>query len=104
MFAEYAVVRTGFVRASARRPYAVTLCSSCMQAARPSVVYITRMQNQAGRGLNFNPAEIPMGSGSGFLWDAAGHVVTNYHVGPPSKHEQNFMFVCLMLHPDIRND
>ena len=23
---------------------------------------------------------VPQGSGSGFLWDAAGHIVTNYHV------------------------
>ena len=24
--------------------------------------------------------EVPQGSGSGFLWDDAGHIVTNYHV------------------------
>lgn len=24
--------------------------------------------------------EIPQGAGSGFIWDGAGHVVTNYHV------------------------
>jgi len=24
--------------------------------------------------------EIPQGSGSGFIWDEAGHIVTNYHV------------------------
>jgi len=27
-----------------------------------------------------NIAEIPKGSGSGFLWDVNGHIVTNYHV------------------------
>lgn len=24
--------------------------------------------------------EVPQGSGSGFVWDTNGHVVTNYHV------------------------
>lgn len=24
--------------------------------------------------------EVPQGSGSGFVWDKQGHVVTNYHV------------------------
>jgi S1-C subfamily serine protease len=27
-----------------------------------------------------NPIEIPAGAGSGFIWDTAGHVVTNFHV------------------------
>ncbi len=27
-----------------------------------------------------NVAEIPRGTGSGFIWDDAGHVITNYHV------------------------
>ena len=44
----------------------------------PSVVYIstvTRRQDIYGRGVN-----VPQGSGTGFLWDAEGHVVTNFHV------------------------
>lgn len=24
--------------------------------------------------------EVPQGSGSGFVWDKQGHIVTNYHV------------------------
>ncbi len=47
------------------------------QASR-SVVYITT--SAVGRDFNFNYAEIPKGTGSGFLWDDLGHVVTNYHV------------------------
>lgn len=31
-------------------------------------------------GMQFRATEIPAGSGSGFLWDDEGHVVTNYHV------------------------
>jgi S1-C subfamily serine protease len=44
----------------------------------PSVVYITSL---ARRPVNFFEAtEIAQGSGSGFVWDRLGHVVTNFHV------------------------
>ncbi|MGA7990115.1 MAG: trypsin-like peptidase domain-containing protein, partial [Thermoanaerobaculia bacterium] len=44
----------------------------------PSVVYITSL---ARRPVNFfEMTEIPQGSGSGFVWDRQGHVVTNFHV------------------------
>jgi S1-C subfamily serine protease len=49
------------------------------EAASPSVVHINtrkRVRNWFTRNLE----EIPEGSGSGFLWDADGHVVTNFHV------------------------
>jgi len=32
------------------------------------------------RGLQLRGLEVPIGSGSGFLWDDKGHVVTNFHV------------------------
>jgi S1-C subfamily serine protease len=44
----------------------------------PSVVYITSL---ARRPVNFfEMTEVPQGSGSGFIWDRRGHVVTNFHV------------------------
>jgi S1-C subfamily serine protease len=43
-----------------------------------SVVFITT--SQVGRDYSFNVLEIPRGSGSGFIWDEAGHIVTNFHV------------------------
>ena len=46
-------------------------------AAAPSVVSITTEQ------LRVNPflgAGVAQGAGSGFIWDKAGHVVTNFHV------------------------
>ena len=43
-----------------------------------SVVYITT--SEVGRDFNMNVLEIPHGSGSGFIWDEKGHVVTNNHV------------------------
>ncbi len=33
-----------------------------------------------GQDFNFNVTEIAKGTGSGFLWDESGHVVTNFHV------------------------
>ncbi len=44
----------------------------------PSVVFITTLSRQA-RGF-FEIQEVPQGAGSGFVWDARGHVVTNFHV------------------------
>jgi len=42
-----------------------------------SVVFITNIQ--LVRDL-FYSGEVPRGSGSGFIWDDKGHIVTNYHV------------------------
>jgi S1-C subfamily serine protease len=47
--------------------------------ASPSVVFISSSlvrRNYFSRALE----EIPRGTGSGFVWDKSGHVVTNYHV------------------------
>src|SRR5688500_11167260 len=40
----------------------------------PSVVFITRLG--ARYNLRMQPYEVPEGTGSGFVWDDAGHVVT----------------------------
>ncbi|OAM07048.1 2-alkenal reductase [Citromicrobium sp. RCC1897] len=47
--------------------------------ARESVVFISTRQHVT----NFwtrNVYSVPRGSGSGLVWDAAGHIVTNFHV------------------------
>src|SRR5574341_92071 len=49
------------------------------QEVAPSVVFIT--SKTIRQSLFFMDAyEVPAGSGSGFLWDNQGHIVTNYHV------------------------
>ncbi len=47
--------------------------------AAPSVVYITTSTVQRSQ-FNTNVTEMPQGSGSGFIWDDRGHIVTNFHV------------------------
>lgn len=47
----------------------------------PSVVSITTSEKVLRRGLrSYNAVEIPRGTGTGFVWDTTGHVVTNFHV------------------------
>ena len=46
-------------------------------AAAPAVVYIFTDSGQAGAS---RPVGQKSGAGSGFIWDGAGHVVTNFHV------------------------
>lgn len=50
------------------------------QRASPSVVYITNSRLVRRSFFNLNPEEIPQGSGSGFVWDDRGYIVTNFHV------------------------
>ncbi|HMV53050.1 MAG TPA: trypsin-like peptidase domain-containing protein [Rhodocyclaceae bacterium] len=45
----------------------------------PSVVYITTLDRVINP-FTMNVREVPRGTGSGFVWDELGHIVTNYHV------------------------
>ena len=45
----------------------------------PSVVYITSLTVQRDF-FSFKAMAVPQGTGSGFVWDANGYVVTNFHV------------------------
>jgi S1-C subfamily serine protease len=49
------------------------------QARRDSVVFITTVQ-RAVNPWTGNPLQVRSGTGSGFVWDNLGHVVTNNHV------------------------
>ncbi len=52
---------------------------SVFQGASPSVVFITRIVRRSSP-FSFKVMEIPEGSGSGFIWDQSGTIVTNFHV------------------------
>jgi S1-C subfamily serine protease len=47
--------------------------------ARPSVVFITSVALRRDL-FTLDVQQLPQGSGSGFVWDREGHVVTNFHV------------------------
>jgi S1-C subfamily serine protease len=47
--------------------------------ARPSVVFITSVALRRDL-FTLDIQQIPQGSGSGFVWDRDGHIVTNFHV------------------------
>ena len=44
-----------------------------------SVVHITSLETRRDR-MTLDVTEIPQGTGSGFVWDQDGHIVTNFHV------------------------
>ena len=52
---------------------------SLFRLTSPSVVYITTVALRRDF-FNLNLFEMPQGSGSGFIWDQEGHIITNYHV------------------------
>lgn len=47
--------------------------------ASPSVVNITNARLVRSF-YSLNPQQVPQGSGTGFVWDDEGHIVTNFHV------------------------
>src|SRR5690606_38811128 len=50
------------------------------RAASPSVVYVTSTALYRTNPFNMNVQEIPQGTGTGFVWDKSGLIVTNDHV------------------------
>ena len=53
--------------------------TSLFEEAAPSVVYITSVALRRDF-FRFNVMEIPSGTGTGFVWDDRGSIVTNFHV------------------------
>jgi S1-C subfamily serine protease len=53
--------------------------TAVFKAASPAVVHITTHSLETDV-FSMNAYQIPHGSGTGFVWDTAGHIVTNFHV------------------------
>ncbi|MCX7960599.1 MAG: trypsin-like peptidase domain-containing protein [Burkholderiales bacterium] len=49
------------------------------RAASPSTVHITTLETARDL-FSLNVFQVPRGTGSGFVWDERGHIVTNFHV------------------------
>jgi len=54
------------------------------QQASPKVVYVHRLSTVMNQALE--RLEVPVGAGSGIIWDKAGHIVTNFHVVNGADH------------------
>ncbi len=53
---------------------------SVFREVSPSVVNISTINLRRRNFFSLDVYEIPSGSGSGFVWDTSGHIVTNFHV------------------------
>lgn len=53
---------------------------SIFQKNVSSVVNVSNIAVAKRGFFDLNPMEVPVGAGSGFVWDDKGHIVTNYHV------------------------
>jgi S1-C subfamily serine protease len=49
------------------------------EEASPAVVYITSVALQQDF-FSLDVTQVPLGTGSGFIWDEQGHIITNFHV------------------------
>jgi S1-C subfamily serine protease len=52
---------------------------SVFETVAPATVFVTQSQLVRNR-FTLSVDQIPAGTGSGFIWDAQGHIVTNFHV------------------------
>jgi S1-C subfamily serine protease len=87
--AALAVVGTASSRTDPPSPRAVTARGplaadeqdtiNLFRRVSPSVVHITTLAAQRDL-FSLNVQQVPRGTGTGFVWDTAGHIVTNFHV------------------------
>ncbi len=62
--------------------------TSVFRAAAPATVFVTQSQVVYDR-FSMKAAEVPAGTGTGFVWDTDGHIVTNCHVALPNCDARN---------------
>lgn len=69
---------------------------STFQRCAKSVAFIQTTQLAQASPLSLRAMEVPIGAGSGFVWDSHGHIVTNYHVvNPPNGNRPRGVKVTL---------
>jgi S1-C subfamily serine protease len=80
-----AVVESGLATAEPRAPIAGDLQADevaqieLFRRASPAVVHVDNVALYQAR-RSRDPIEVTQGTGTGFIWDEEGHVVTNFHV------------------------
>ncbi|MBV1858540.1 MAG: trypsin-like peptidase domain-containing protein, partial [Nannocystaceae bacterium] len=62
--------------------------TSVFKAAAPATVFVTQSQVVYDR-YSMKATEAPAGTGTGFVWDDQGHIVTNCHVALPNCELRN---------------
>ena len=45
-----------------------------------SVVNVTNIKKARRSYFDYDATDVPVGAGTGFVWDKSGHIITNYHV------------------------
>jgi S1-C subfamily serine protease len=70
-----------------------------LQRCAPSVVNITSLQNARLNLYSPDVTQVPAGTGSGFVWDAEGHNVTNFHVSAIT----GCLWIPLLFHHVLRH-
>jgi S1-C subfamily serine protease len=73
---------------------------SLFEQAKASVVYITTLVYKRDL-FSFNVFEIPQGTGSGFIWNESGHIVTNFHVIYEAQDVQVTLFDRTVLKAEV---
>ncbi|GIX03317.1 MAG: 2-alkenal reductase [Planctomycetaceae bacterium] len=68
--------------------------------ASPSVVHVSTAARVRDP-FSWNILEIPEGSGTGFIWDEQGHIVTNYHVVEGGHHFEVILADNQRYHAEI---
>jgi S1-C subfamily serine protease len=66
------------------------------ETSSPSVVHIQSTATVRRDFFSLNVTRIPAGSGTGFVWDQEGHIVTNFHVVQQQVEDERFSLEVIL--------
>jgi S1-C subfamily serine protease len=66
------------------------------ETSSPSVVHIQSTATVRRDMFSLNVTRIPAGSGTGFVWDQQGHIVTNFHVVQQGVEDERFSLEVIL--------